>query len=79
MTAVTLDELVNDARSVVQRAIEGEGIVVVENGITLVEIAVPRRGLPATAAELLARYRGVRPLDAAALRRDIDAVFDQTL
>jgi antitoxin (DNA-binding transcriptional repressor) of toxin-antitoxin stability system len=73
---VTLDELVRDARNVVQRARDGEAIVIVDAGVLVAEIAAPRRRLPANAAELLACYQGVRPIDPLALRRDIDAVFD---
>jgi len=78
MAEVTIRELRNRGGRVVDRVAAGERVVVTRDGRAVAEL----RPLPAGgagAAQLLERWRRLPPLDAAALRRDLDHKLDPRL
>lgn len=78
MSTVTIRELRNQGGEVVDRVLAGEVIIVTRSGTPVAELRPPpRRGLDR--ATLLRRWRHLPPLDAAALRRDLDAIADAAL
>lgn len=75
MDHVTVRELRNQGGRVLQRVVEGETLTVTLDGRPVAELRpVPLRGL--SAETLLRRWRGLPAVDAAALRRDLDAIVD---
>lgn len=75
---VSIRDLRNHGGDVVDRAAGGEAITITRAGKPVAELrAVPRQ--PLTAATLLERHRLLPPLDARALREDLDAVLDPGL
>jgi prevent-host-death family protein len=78
MSEVTIRELRNRGGSVVDRVAAGERVVVTRSGKPVAELR-PVRGAGRTAAELVRRWRRLPPVDAVALRADIDAALDGSL
>lgn len=75
---VSVRDLRNHGGQVLDRVVRGETLIVTKDGTPVAELRpVPRRSLPA--AELIARARRAPKVDAESLRRDIDAVLDQSL
>jgi len=78
MDTVTIRELRNHGGDVVDRVEAGERVTVTRDGRPVAELRPLRsRGIPAAA--LLERWRRLPAVEADALRRDIDAVLDQSL
>jgi prevent-host-death family protein len=78
MGHVSIRELRNHGGDVVDRAAGGEEITITRAGKPVAELRPAAR--PALSAEvLLARWRGLPPVDPAALRADIDDVLDPGL
>jgi prevent-host-death family protein len=78
MSDVTIRDLRNHGGEVVDRAARGEQITITRAGKPVAELrpAAP----PALAAEtLLARWRGLPPVDPVRLRADLDALLDAEL
>lgn len=78
MAKVTIRELRNHGGDVVDRVAAGERVVVTRSGRPVAELRPVREG-QLTAAALLHRWRHLPPLDATALREDIDATIDAGL
>jgi prevent-host-death family protein len=78
MTEVSIRELRNHGGDVVDRAARGEEITITRAGKAVARLRAVS-GPPLSASALLARWRGVPPVDLAALRRDMDAVVDASL
>lgn len=78
MDTVTIRELRNHGRSVIDRVEAGESLIVSRDGRPVAELRpLPRR--PLTAETLLERWRHLPPADPDAWRRDVDSVVDQSL
>jgi len=78
MSTVTVRELRNKGGEVLDRVVRGESFVVTRDGTPVAELApLSRRSAPL--AELIAHRRVLPPIDAGALRRDIDQVLDASL
>jgi antitoxin (DNA-binding transcriptional repressor) of toxin-antitoxin stability system len=75
---VSIRELRNHGGDVVDRATRGEQITITRAGKAVAELrAVPH--VPLSAEALLARWRKLPAVDAAALRADVDEVLDASL
>lgn len=62
------------------RALDGgQTFVVARNGVPVGELRPLRRSRFVAAAAVIEMFRGAPRVDAAALRRDLDAVVDQDL
>lgn len=71
-------DLRNHGGRVLERVARGETLTVTKDGTPVAELRpLPRRSLPA--AELIARAKRMPKVDHLQLRRDIDAVLDQSL
>lgn len=77
MADVTIRELRNQGGEIVDRAARGERIVITRSGHPVAELRPVRP--PLTAEALLERARRLPPVDAAALRKDIDELFPEDL
>ncbi len=78
MKHVTIRELRNEGRAVVDRVLTGESLLVTRSGEPVAELRpVRRRSLKAD--ELLARYRQLPPMDPRKFRDDLDAVLDRSI
>ena len=78
VTEITIRELRNHGGEVVDRAAQGEQIIITRAGLPVAELhPVPRR--PLTAETLLARWRRLPPVDYQALRAELDEVLDPDL
>ena len=78
METVTIRDLRNHGGDVVDRVEAGERVTVTRDGRADAELRPVRsRGVPSTI--LLERWRRLPAVDADALRRDIDAIVDQSL
>ncbi len=75
MASVTIRDLRNHGGEVIDRVASGEHLTVTRSGKAVAELR-PLRPNALTAAALLARWRRLPPLDAEALRRDIDSTLD---
>ena len=78
METVTIRELRNHGGDVVDRVEAGERVTVTRDGRPVAELR-PVRARGIVAATLLERWRRLPAVEADALRRDIDAVLDQSL
>ena len=77
MTDVSIRELRNQGGDVVDRAARGEQITITRAGAPVAELRSIRAGLSAEA--LLARWKPLPEVDAAALRADLDELLDWEL
>jgi prevent-host-death family protein len=73
MADVTIRELRNEGGEIVDRAARGERIVITRSGHPVAELTALRP--PLSAAAVLERARRLPPIDADALRKDIDDLF----
>jgi prevent-host-death family protein len=71
MAKVSIRELRNRAGDVVDRAARGEPITITRAGKPVAELR-PVSHPPLVAEALLARWRGLPPVDAVGLRADVD-------
>ncbi len=78
MDTVTIRDLRNRGGEVVGRVEAGESVTVTRDGRPVAELR-PLRSRGVSAAALLERWRRLPAVDAGALRRDVDAVIDQSL
>ena len=78
MAEVTIRELRNHGGAVVDRVAAGERVIVTRSGRPVAELR-PVRAVGLSATTLLRRWRRLPPMDADALRRDVDAVIDPAL
>ncbi len=78
METVTIRELRNHGGQVVDRVEAGGRAIVTRDGRPVAELR-PVRSRGVNAAALLERWRHLPVVDAAALRRDVDDVIDQSL
>lgn len=75
MNTVSLRELRNRSREVMERVLVGESLTVTRAGTPVAELRPVRR--PGLDREiLLHRWREVPPVDPVAFRRDIDTLMD---
>lgn len=77
MADVTIRELRNEGGEVVDRATRGERIIITRSGTPVAELRSLRPPLSADA--LLERARRLPPVNATALREDIDELFPDDL
>jgi prevent-host-death family protein len=78
VTTVTIRDLRNHGGEVVDRAAQGESVIITRGGTPVAELRpLTRPGL--TAAALLARWHRLPPVDPNELRDDVDAVLDTSL
>lgn len=78
MADVTIRELRNHGREVIDRVLAGERLVVTRDGRPVAELR-PLRTARYSAAPLLLRWRRLPVIDERALRADIDAALDPRL
>jgi prevent-host-death family protein len=78
MPQVTIRELRNHGRAVIDRVEAGEQLVVTRDGRPVAELR-PIRAAGPTAERLVERWRRLRPVDPARFRRDVDALLDARL
>ena len=78
MDTVTIRELRNRGGEVVDRVEAGARLTVTRDGRPVAELR-PVRSRGVGAAALLERWRRLPAVDADALRRDVDAIVDQSL
>ena len=77
MAHVSIRDLRNHGGEVVDRAARGEQITITRSGREVAELRAIRP--PLSAEALLSRWNGLPPVDAKALRTDIDRLLDPTL
>ncbi len=78
MDTVTIRELRNHGGEVVDRVEAGESVTVTRDGRAVAELRpVQSRGI--SSATLLERWRRLPAVDVDELRRDVDALIDQSL
>lgn len=75
MSEVSIRDLRNRGGEIVERAAGGEPITITRSGIPVAELR-PLRPRAVSAEHLLRRWRRMPPVDAAALRTDIDETID---
>jgi prevent-host-death family protein len=78
MDTVTIRDLRNHGGEVVGRVEAGEHVTVTRDGRPVAELR-PLRSRGISAVALLARWQRLQAVDAESLRRDVDAVIDQSL
>ncbi len=78
MAEVSIRDLRNHGGDVVDRATRGEQITITRSGKAVAELRALSHP-PLTAEALLNRWRRLPPLDAVALRGDVDRLLDGSL
>ncbi|HTV10469.1 MAG TPA: type II toxin-antitoxin system prevent-host-death family antitoxin [Acidimicrobiales bacterium] len=78
MSEVTIRDLRNHGREVIDRVERGERLTITRDGRQVAELR-PLAPLPAKAAVLVERWSRLPRVDAGALRRDLDRVVDACL
>ena len=78
MGKVSVRDLRNKGGRVLRRVARGEVLTVTMDGKPVAELR-PLASQPVPAATLLQRWRGLPPVDAAALRADLDRTLDTSL
>ena len=78
MKQVTIRELRNEGRSVVERVLAGESLLVTRSGKPVAELR-PLRRRSLAADELLARFRHLPPINPDRLRSGLDSVLDASV
>lgn len=77
MNEVTVRDLRNHGREVLERVARGETLTVTRSGHAVAELRpLPPRGLRAEV--LLHRWKALPPLDPEKLRSDLDSILDAT-
>ncbi|HCB02974.1 MAG TPA: type II toxin-antitoxin system prevent-host-death family antitoxin [Nocardioides sp.] len=75
---VSVRDLRNHGGDVLARVQHGETLTITSDGTPVAELRpLPRRSR--SAAELVARRKSLPPVDADALRADLDSILDQSL
>jgi prevent-host-death family protein len=77
MSKISIRELRNRGGHVIDRAERGEKITITRDGRDVAELRPLRRALSGQA--LIERARGLRPVDAAELKDDLDRIIDPGL
>lgn len=78
MAEVSIRDLRNHGGEIVERAAGGESVTITRAGTPVAELrALPSR--PVRAERLLERWRRLPPVDAEALRAELDATLDAGL
>jgi prevent-host-death family protein len=78
MSDVTIRDLRHHGDKVLDRVLSGETVVITRSGVHVAQLVpLPPESLDATA--LLARWRGLPPMDVAAFRADLDRVLSPSL
>jgi prevent-host-death family protein len=75
MAEVSIRDLRNHGGEIVDRAARGEAITITRDGRPVAELSSIAAG-PLAAEALLERWRRLPPIDAVALRADIDETLD---
>ena len=75
MAEVTVDELSNATEELVDRAMAGERITIVQSGSPVAELVAARRA-PLNLTDLRARRRTLPTVDPVRFRADIDGIVD---
>lgn len=78
MAEITIRELRNHGGEVVDRVTSGERLTVTRDGKP-VAMLLPLEPPPISSQTLINRWAALPPMDPHALRRDVDAIIDQTL
>ena len=78
MSEATVRDLRNHGGEILDRVEAGERVTVTRDGRAVARLE-PLGRRPLSAATLVERFRRLPPVDAAALRADLDAELDQTL
>ena len=78
MDRITIRDLRNNGREVVDRVVAGESLVVTRSGRPVAELR-PLSREPLDATTLLARWRTLPTIDAERFRRDVDEAMDPSL
>jgi prevent-host-death family protein len=78
MTEITIRELRNHGGKVVDRVALGEHLTVTRDGKPVARL-LPLEPPPLSSLALADRWALLPPMDPASLRRDVDAILDQTL
>ncbi len=78
MGEATVRELRNHGGEILDRVEAGERVTVTRDGRPVAQLE-PLGRRPLSAATLVARFRRLPPVNARALRADVDAALDQTL
>jgi prevent-host-death family protein len=78
MAEVSIRDLRNHGGEIVDRAARGEAITITRDGKPVAELSSIVAG-PLAAEVLLERWRRLPPIDAVALRADIDETLDARL
>jgi prevent-host-death family protein len=78
MGNVTVRDLRNNGGRVLQRVAEGESLTVTRDGRPIAELR-PLPGTAVPAATLLRRWHRLPPVNATALRADLDRALDASL
>ena len=78
MADVSIRDLRNRGGDIVDRVSRGERVTITRDGRPVAELR-PLAPSPLRAEELIQLWRGLPPVDAAALRADIDALIDPSL
>ena len=74
---ITQRELRNSSGEVMRELDRGEEFVVTRNGVAVGQLTPVRRRRFVGAEQALAVFRGAPPIDATALRADLDELLDQ--
>ena len=78
MDTVTIRELQDHSRDVIDRVEAGESLILSCDGRPVAELRpLPRK--PLDAETLLELYKDVPPMDPEAFRRDLDSIIDPSL
>ena len=78
MASVTIRDLRNHGREVIDRVVSGERLIVTRSGRPVAELR-PLAPLGIDAASLLQRWKRLPAVDAVQFRRDLDQVLDPSL
>lgn len=78
MGEATVRDLRNHGGEILDRVAAGERVTVTRDGRPVARLE-PLGRQPLSASALAERFRRLPPVDAAALRADVDAALDQTL
>lgn len=78
MGEASVRQLREQSPAVVDRVLRGEHVIITRNGEPVAELR-PLRRRPLHRDALVQRFRTLRPLDPARVRRDIDRTISQAL
>jgi prevent-host-death family protein len=78
VTDVSIRDLRNHGGEVVDRAARGEQITITRSGKPVAELR-PLRREPLSAEELIARRKNLPRVDYREMRKELDAIIDQSL